>query len=114
MKKLLFTLALMLVTLTANAQCNCNHEPVRYWYICAILVSKEIKYYDGSEDKVANSYLDDNGNKVYVKNGKGLVNYLTLQGWEFLREENSMYYLRKAVSDKEANNILPKLINQNK
>ena len=117
MKKLLITLALMLVTLTANAQCNCNHEPVRYCYIYAKIGNKhEIKIYDGTDENnnVPHDLVDEKGNKIYVKGLDSLRNYFTLQGWEYIKEESGVLFLRKAVSEEEANTILPKLINQNK
>ena len=111
MKKLLFTLALMLVTLAANAQCNCNHEPVRYWYIYALVgIKKEIKYYDGSEERAPVPFLDDNGNKIYVRNGIGLLNYFTLQGWEYIKEEGGLFFLRKTVTEEEAKEKLSKVM----
>lgn len=117
MKKLLFTLALMLVTFTANAQCNCKHEPVRYLYIYATIGGKnDIKICDGTEGKNYNhhDFLDENGNKIYVNSKDGLRNYFTLQGWEYIKDEGGYLFLRKAVSEEEANAFLPKLINQNK
>ena len=114
MKKVLFILLVVFISLSANAQVDVTNKKV---LICGV------KWTPNKDTSIKMDYgfekveipTDENGNEITFNNRISVINYMTLQGWEFkgitreLGSGNEQMKFQKVVSDEEAKVLLKKI-----
>ncbi len=113
----LISLFVLAIIMPNNAQENTDSEQNKLYQYCLVTVkfpknNNYITYlridygYGGEEDLV-----DEKGEKILFNGWMSCINYMTLNGWEYYRNEidSGKYLFRRIVTKEEAPRIIEKM-----
>ena len=111
MKKLFFSIALLAMAHSANAQ-HYKGNGESYYFYCCLEITKTIPGSVQYEFDLGNSWndevlYDESGNKIKFTNLLDIINYLSKRDWEYVESNtynvNKRYIFKKKVKkDEEA------------
>ena len=114
MKRLFGILILALLSMKVSAQAGVTNKNI---LTCGVkwlgVKDYKIKLDYGFEEREIP--MDENGNEITFNNRISIINYMTLQGWEYqgiskeLEQGTELMRFQKAVSDEEAKEYLKKI-----
>lgn len=110
---LLISLFVMAFLIPINAQVNQTNQDGKLYQYCTVFydgqnLTIQIDYGFKEKDKVA----DDTDKRLRFNSRVSIINYMTLQGWEYLGSRDELggnFLFRREVTQSEAKELIEKM-----